>query len=178
MKPATYPAEQTYTEEEFYIIERRHMLDNVLIAGETVEYIAPVSFAIYWKGIAMAVAAVIAVFYGGALAFYLGLVAVVLLLTAYTTRRYLMLAVTSHRVILGGGLFAQEVIYLPYNKIEGVESMRTPFGMLCGYSNIILTGTGRMRVMIPYVIGGGAIADEISRRTMAGQPILASAVTA
>ena len=87
----------------------------------------------------------------------------------YTTRRFIILAVTNQRVIVGAGIFAQELFFLPLAKIETVEMARSPIGMLLGYSSVIVSGTGRMRLIVPFVSNPGAIAEEITRSIMEKQ---------
>lgn len=154
-------------EEDFYITERRHSLDNVLVPGENVLGFADISIGIYGKGIAMALLAVIASFYGLGLAVFFGFIAVILVALEYTTRKYLLVAVTDQRIILGGGILAQEVVFLPYSKVETVETVRTPLGYMLGYATLLLTGTGRMRVAVPYVENAIEVAEAISSRMLA-----------
>lgn len=156
-------------DEDAYVFERRHSLDDVLLPSEEIDMVAPISSGIYWKSAAMVIIAVIALFYAGALAFYFALIASIMMLTAYTTQRFLMLAVTNQRIIVSGGFFSSEVIYLPFSKVEGVEVVRSPMGMLFGYSSLILTGTGRMRINVPFVENAGWLADDIAGRTMEWQ---------
>lgn len=169
MKPAT-----TY-DEDLFVFERRHALDNVLMTGEEIDMVAPISNGIYWKSAMLFLVALIALFYMPALAVYFALVASVMLMTAYTTQRFLMLAVTNHRIIVSGGFFSDEVIYLPFAKVEGVEVVRSPMGRLFGYSSLILTGTGRMRIHVPYVENAGVVAEDIAERTMEWQSALLAA---
>lgn len=154
-------------EEDFYITERRHSLDNVLVPGETVLGFADISIGIYTKGIAMATLAVIALFYGLGLGVFFGFIAILLLALEYVTRKYLLVAVTDQRVVLGGGIMAQEVVFLSYSKIEAVETVRTPLGYILGYATLLLTGTGRMRVAVPYVENAIEVAEAISSRMLA-----------
>ena len=162
MRPVTY-------EEQLEVSERRHAIDDILLPGEVVERIAAISPGIYWKGIVAAVFAFVALFYGFLLMAYIAIVALGLLALAYTTKRYVMLAVTNQRVIVGGGIFAQEVFFLPLSKLETVELARSPIGMLFGYSSVIISGTGRMRLLVPFVSNAGAMAEEITQRMMEKQ---------
>ena len=149
MRPVTY-------DEQLEVSERRHALDDILLPGEVVERIATMSPGVYWKGIVTLAVAFIALFYGMMLTTYVAVIALGLLLLAYLSRRYVLLAVTNQRVIIGGGIIAQEVFFLPLSKIETVELARSPMGILLGYSSVIISGTGRMRLIVPFVSNAGA----------------------
>ncbi|HYD17998.1 MAG TPA: PH domain-containing protein [Patescibacteria group bacterium] len=156
----------SYLDDDYLITEKKYSISSLLLPGETLIGIADISPGIYWKGIVMLLAAALALFYAAAMAIYLAIVAGILLLTAFTTKRYMMLAATDHRVIIGGGVFNQEVVSMPYNRLEGVELMRSPVGMLFGYSSIILSGTGRARIIVPFIGNGVELADDINRRVL------------
>jgi membrane protein YdbS with pleckstrin-like domain len=156
MRPVTY-------DEQLEVSERQDVLTNILLPGEVVERIATISPGIYWKGVLVLAASFVALFYGAFLASYIAVVALGLLILAYTTRRYILLAVTNQRVVVGAGVFAQEVFFLPLSKIETVELARSPMGMLFGYSSVIISGTGRVRLIVPFVSNPGGIAEEINR---------------
>lgn len=156
----------SYLEDDYLITEKKYSVSGLLLPGENLVHIADISPGIYWKGIAMLVVAVISLFYSPSLAIYFAMVAGILLLMEFTTKRYLMLAATDSHVVIGGGVFNQEVVSMPYGRIEGVEIMRTPAGMLFGYSNIILSGTGRARIIIPYIADAAALAGDINRRIL------------
>lgn len=162
MRPVTY-------DEQLEVSERKVVIENILLPGEVVERIATISPGIYWKGIVAMVFAFVALFYGLMLATYIAVVAMGLLLLGYTTKRYVMLAVTNQRVIIGGGILAQEVFFLPLSKLETVELARSPIGILLGYSSVIISGTGRMRLLVPFVSNAGAMAEEITQRMMEKQ---------
>lgn len=156
----------SYLEDDYLITEKKYSVSGLLLPGENLVHIAEISPGIYWKGIAMLIIALIALFYSPSLAIYFAMVAGILLLTEFTTKRYLMLAATDSRVVIGGGVFNQEVVSMPYNRIEGVEIMRTPAGMLFSYSNIIISGTGRARIIIPFIKDAVTFTDDINRRIM------------
>ncbi len=156
----------SYLEDDYLTTEKKYSISGLLLPGEGLVHIAEISPGIYWKGLAMLVLALVALFYSPALAMYFAIVAGILLLMEYSTKRYLLLAATDTRILMGGGVFNQEVVSMPYNRIEGVEIMRSPAGMLFGYSNVILSGTGRARIIIPFVNDAMAFTDDINRRIM------------
>jgi len=164
-----------YADEEPDVTEKRHAVESFLMPGEEVLDIATISPGIYWKGLAMLLVAAIAFVYSIELGLFFTAVAGLMLLVNYTTRRFLMLAVTSKRLVIGGGFFSAEVLNLPYSKVEGVEVIQSIPGMLFGYANIVLTGTGRMKLIVPFIANGGIIVEEITRRIIERESARATA---
>jgi hypothetical protein len=70
---------------------------------------------------------------------------------AYLTRRYLLLAATTKRIFIRSGILYADVIELRYTQIESVELGITPIGQIFNYGNIIVTGTGQRRVIVPFI---------------------------
>lgn len=164
-----------YADEEPAVTEKRHAVESFLMPGEEILDVAAISPGIYWKGIGLLLVAAIALIYSLEMALFFAIVAGILLLVNYTTRRFLTLVVTTKRLVIGGGFFSLEVLNLPYSKIEGVEVFRSIPGMLFGYSNIILTGTGRMKLLAPYIANAGNIMQEITERILERENIRATA---
>lgn len=109
--------------------------------------------AIYWKAIAVAI-------FGGLLLFTftfstLGIfflfVAACMGGLAYLTRRYLLLAATDKRVFVRSGLLYADMIELRYTQVESIELGITPIGQVFGYGNVIVTGTGQRRIIVPFI---------------------------
>lgn len=152
----------SYYDEELAVSEKRHAVENILLPGEEVLQVATISPGIYWKGLAMLLVACFALIYSTELAFFFAIVSGIMLLTSYTTRRFLMLVATTQRIVLSGGFFTAETLNVPYSKVEGIEVFRSIPGMIFGYSAVILSGTGRMRIMIPFIANAGALMEEIT----------------
>ena len=148
------------------ITSQRNIVTAMLLPGEHIVHIAAISAGIYWKGIAVLIAALVALFYGIWLALYCLAVSAGLLLLAYSTKRYLVLAATDHRVIICGGIINQEVIQLRYHQIESVDILNTPSGSIFGYSSIIITGTGTTRWMIPFIRDAIAFRDNLTQKLL------------
>lgn len=136
----------------------------MLLPEEEIEYIATIGFGIYWKGIAAIIAAVVALFYGIWLAVYCLLIASVLLFLAHSVRKYLVLAATSQRVIISRGMLNPELLQLGYHQIESVDILNTLTGNLFGFSTIIITGTGRMRWVVPYIGDAAAFQNTLMHK--------------
>lgn len=109
--------------------------------------------AIYWKGVAVVILGFLLLFSGtffnlGVLFMIVGLV---MLILAYMTRQYLLLAATDKRVLVRSGIVYADMIELRYTQVESVELGITPIGQIFGYGNIIVTGTGQRRIIVPFV---------------------------
>lgn len=110
--------------------------------------------AIAWKSIAVLVLAALFLFVAVNMTIFLALVGIVMLIVATVTRRYLMLAATTHRILIRGGIIYTDVIEMHYRQMESVEVGATLIGQLFGYVNVIVTGAGNRRVMVPFVANG------------------------
>jgi hypothetical protein len=139
---------------------------TLLLPDEKIIYIATVGAGIYWKGIAAIIAAVVALFYGIWLAVYCLLIAGVLLYLAYSVRKYLVLAATDRRVIISRGILNPEVLQLRHHQIESIDILNTLSGNIFGFSTIILTGTGRVRWVVPYIEDAAAFQSTLMQGMM------------
>lgn len=138
-------------------IERLKQLTAVdLREDENVLFIGIVDPAIMWKGIAVLILAVLALFVAVNLALFLAFVGIVMLIISYMTRQYMLLAATNYRILLRGGLVYADVIELHYRQLESVEIGATIMGQIFGYVNVIVTGSGNRRIMVPYIANGVA----------------------
>jgi membrane protein YdbS with pleckstrin-like domain len=143
------------------------MLDELLMPGEQPVHLAKISGAMYWKGLAVTVVALAAFARAPVLGVFFSIIAAALLALAFLARRYLLLAATDQRIIFRAGIFFQETINLRYSRLESVELIHTPLGHLLGYGNVVITGTGKMRLMIPYVAGAAAFVADATRQLIA-----------
>lgn len=109
--------------------------------------------AIYWKAVAVALFAVLLLltftFFNLGILFLF--VAAVMAALAYLTRRYLLLAATDKRLFIRSGILYADMIEMRYTQIESVELGITPIGQIFGYGNVIVTGTGQRRVIVPFI---------------------------
>lgn len=108
--------------------------------------------AIYWKGVAVAIIGLLMLpgfmMNLGILLIFVGGVMIGL---AHLTRIYLILAATNKRIFIRSGIFYADMIELRYSQVESIEVGITPLGQMLGYGNVIVTGTGQRRVMVPFV---------------------------
>lgn len=128
-------------------------VDRILQPGETVIHRAKLHWLIYWKAVALLVAAaalaVVAeqrsdelqqgLLYGALAVLALALIAA---LVAAIRRSSTELAVTDHRVIFKRGLLSRHTIEMNRSKVESVDVDQTLMGRLFGYGTILVRGTG------------------------------------
>ncbi len=108
--------------------------------------------AIYWKAVAVLLFAIfVALAFAFELGLFFALVGVVMLVMAHLTRRFLILAATDKRVFVRSGWFYADMIELRYAQIESIEVGIMPTGQMFGYGNVIVTGTGQRRIIVPFV---------------------------
>ena len=163
-------AEKPIAEDNAPSLEARDIAQQLLLPGEKVVQIAAISPGIYWHGIAVACFAVIAIFYGIWLALYILVVAGALLLMSYSTQKYLVLMTTDHRVIARFGVLNQQVFQLRFQQLESVDVITTLPGQILGYGSVLLTGAGRLRLIIPYVRDAASFRDHLTQRLMQPEP--------
>jgi uncharacterized membrane protein YdbT with pleckstrin-like domain len=94
---------------------------------------------------------------------------------AHSTKKYLLLAATDRRVLIGAGLLNQRVTEIRYNKIENVDVFSTLPGRLFGYDNIIISGTGNMRYLIPFVQDAPAFQEVLMQKMLEAEEPLPAA---
>ncbi|MEZ0224026.1 MAG: PH domain-containing protein [Alphaproteobacteria bacterium] len=142
------------------------MAHTMLLPGENLLHVATISRGIYWKAAFMAALGFAVAQFSYVLAGYFFLIAFGLLVMAYMTKKYLLLATTDHRVIIRAGVVNQERLDLRHSKIESIELLRTLPGMIFGYGSIILSGTGNMRILIPFVEDASAFRDNLTQKLL------------
>lgn len=142
------------------------LLEGMLLPGERPVHVAIISKGIYWHGLAVAIAGFIVLFFSIWLTAYILFISAIMLLLAYSTQRFLMLAATDHRVIVRSGVVNQQVMQLRYHQIESIDVLNTVPGALLGYGSVILTGTGRLRMIVPYVKDAVAFRDHLTQKLL------------
>lgn len=144
------------SDSEFSALEE--FLEDRLVKGEKVIRSAVISNAIYWQSVAVLV---LALLFGVFVVVELGvlLLVVALLMAGYAAARQkvFMLVLTDKRVLVRYGLLQMDVVDIRFDKIESVELERMPTGMLMGYANVVVMGTGNRYISIPYVSNGRSI---------------------
>ena len=149
----------------------------MLLPGEKLVQVAAISPGIYWHGIAVAVIGLFALIYGIWLSLYILMIAAVLLCLSYTTKKYLVLMTTDHRVLARFGILTQQIIQLRYPQIESVDAVTSLPGQILGYGSVVITGAGRLRLLIPYVRDPAAFRDHLTQKLLEPEvPLPATAV--
>lgn len=132
----------------------RELMAVELREGEDVLFIGVIHPAVMWKAVVMLIIAALLLLVTVNLALFFAFVGVIMLIMATLTRQYLLLAATNHRILLRGGIVYADVIELHYRQLESVEVGATIIGQIFGYVNVIVTGAGNRRIMVPFVANG------------------------
>jgi len=147
--------------------ETQDILEAILLPDEQVIRVGLVSPWAYWKSGAVAAAALMTLVISVNLALYFLAIALVLFLLAFSARKYLLLVATDRRLVVRGGIINVEVLQFGYDKIESIELSSMLLGQIFGYASVIISGTGRRRVTIPYIANAMAFTDDVTERIMA-----------
>jgi uncharacterized membrane protein YdbT with pleckstrin-like domain len=139
-------------------------LEPDMLPGEEEAYVATISPAVYWKAALVLLFGFIVLFYAFQLGLYILAIGGILWVLAYLARKYILLAATTHRVICQFGLFYNETMSISYDSIESVQIIRSLLGELLRYDNVLVTGKGRLRLLVPYVADGARFRNEILER--------------
>lgn len=129
-------------------------INALLQPNETLVRVARVSAGIYWKGIAMLILAglvMILIPIALNLGIFLMLVALIILIFEFLTKRYLLLMVTDKRILTRHGIIQFDVTQVRLSKIESVEVEWTLMGRLLGFANVVITGTGSRITVVPFI---------------------------
>ena len=130
-------------------------IQDLLVEGEERVVNAAIHGAIYWRVVAVAILAVLVfIFIAPELGFFLAIVSGAMGLYAYAMTQILMLTLTNKRVLARSGLLQVDVVDIAFDKIESIELERMLPGMIFGYSNVVVMGTGQRMIVIPFVKNG------------------------
>lgn len=138
-------------------------IQQLLLDGETVLNIAQIHPAIYWKSIAMLVFGLLLLMPAFNLGVFFIIVAGILAVYAWMTKHFLMLALTSKRVLLRYGIIKLDVVQIHHRKIESVELGWTILGQLLGYASVMITGTGSRVSVIPFIANAPQFRKELEQ---------------
>jgi hypothetical protein len=124
---------------------------DFLLEGENLLVRGLIHPAIFWKAVAVLILAVILLIKAFNLGLFMLLVAGIMIVMATLTQRYLVLILTDKRVIIRAGIAYVELIEIRHSQIESVELSYTIPGQIFGYATVVVSGTGRRTVMVPYI---------------------------
>ena len=133
-------------------------LEERLIKGEEVVRQAIIHPAIYWPYVAVLILALVV---GAFVAYELGILLLVVAALmgghAFARQKVLMLVLTNKRIMVRYGLLQMDVVDIRFNKVESIELERMLPGIIFGYANLVVMGTGNRYIVIPYVANGQQI---------------------
>lgn len=128
-----------------------HQTPDFLLEGETLILRGTIHKAIYWKSVVVLLLAIFLLFKAFNLGVFMLFVAGVMISMAVLTERYLVLILTDKRVIVRAGITFVELIEIRHSQIESVELSYTIPGQIFGYAIVVIAGTGRRTVMVPFI---------------------------
>jgi uncharacterized membrane protein YdbT with pleckstrin-like domain len=126
-------------------------VERVLQPGEQVRYISSIHWIVYWPGVAVALLAVAAYWFGETrllpkvwlyTAYALALVAVVLLVREWYQWWITEIAVTNRRVIYKKGLIRLHTNEMNMDKVESVQVGQSFLGRMFDFGTVKILGTG------------------------------------
>ena len=126
-------------------------IERVLVSGEEVILRAKLHGAIYWKSVAVLIAAFLLWLVIPGLGIILGIAGALMLCVAILTQHYLILAITNKRVLARYGLLQMDVVDIRLSKIESIDLERMLPGHIFGYANVVVMGTGQRLIRVPYI---------------------------
>ena len=126
-------------------------VERVLQPGEQVRHISSIHWILYWPGVAVALLAVAAYWFGETrwlprawqyTAYALALVAVVLLVKEWCQWWITEIAVTNRRVIYKRGLIRLQTNEMNMDKVESVQVNQSILGRMFDFGTVRILGTG------------------------------------
>lgn len=134
------------------------ILETNLVSGEHVVQTAQIHWGIFWRaGAVLILALVFEVFVARELALLLCVVSGLMVGHALILRSILLFVLTNKRVLVRYGILEVDLVDIHFDKIESLELERMIPGLLMGYANLVLSGTGNRYIVIPYVANAAAI---------------------
>ena len=130
--------------------------------GEEILAVCRIHGAIFWKSVAVLLVAIFFLIVAFNLGVFLLIVAAIMFGIEFLTRHFLILAATNRRVLVRSGILYQDVIDLRYHQIETVELGAGPFAQMFGFANVIITGTGQRRMIVPYIADPMEFRDKVN----------------
>jgi len=126
-------------------------VQRVLQPGEQVRHFSSIHWIGYWRGVAVALLAVVAYWLSETrllpgiwryTAYALALVAVILLIQQWFQWWVTEIAVTNRRVIYKRGLIRRQTNEMNMDKVESVQIDQSILGRMLDYGDVTILGTG------------------------------------
>ena len=131
-------------------------IEKMLVSGEEILLLGKLHKALYWKAVAVLIFAFLMLFYILPFAILFGIVGAIMLCVGILTQHYLLLAVTSKRILARQGLLQMDVIDIRLSKVESIDLERMLPGHIFGYANVVVMGTGQRLIRVPYIANAEA----------------------
>lgn len=151
---------------------RQPTVEGMLLPDEKLIRIVTISPGIYWKGLTVLVIAILVFIKWPPLGILFLIVSGLMLLIAFLTKHFLLLASTDKRILVRGGIINLDVIQMRYSKIESVELAWTIIGQFLGYASVVITGTGQRVTIVPFVADALQFREEITAILLAKDEML------
>ncbi len=126
-------------------------IEKILVKGEEVILRAELHGAIYWRSVAVLIAALLLLLIAPPLGVLFGVVGFIMLCVAILTQHFLLLAVTNKRILARYGLLQMDVVDIRLSKVESIDLERMLTGHIFGYANVVVMGTGQRLIRVPYI---------------------------
>ena len=126
-------------------------VQRVLQPGEQIRHISSIHWIVYWRGVAVALLAVVAYWFSETryltgiwryTAYALALVAIFLLIQQWFQWWVTEIAVTNRRVIYKKGLVRRQTNEMNMDKVESVQIDQSILGRTLDYGDVTILGTG------------------------------------
>ena len=149
-------------------------LQRVLQPGEQVRHISSIHWIVYWRGVAVALLAVVAYLLSDArllpgiwryTAYALALVAVVLLIQQWLQWWVTEIAVTNRRIIYKKGLIRRQTNEMNMDKVESVQIDQSILGRMLDYGDVTILGTGEGFETLPTIASPIELRNSITGTT-------------
>ncbi len=151
----------------FFDKKTASVVQSRLVDGESVMAVSVIHDGIYWKSLAIfLLALVFALFVAVQLGIILAIAGGVALAYAHARKKVLLVVLTNRRILARYGLLQMDVVDIRFDKIESFESEQMLPGMLMGYANLVVMGTGNRYIAIPFVANAAAIRNKFDEMVL------------
>lgn len=131
-------------------------IEKMLVSGEEILIMGRLHGALYWKTAAVLIFAFFIWFVIPPFGILFGIVGGLMLCVSILTQHFLLLAVTSKRILARQGLLQMDVVDIRLSKVESIDLERMLPGHIFGYANVVIMGTGMRLIRVPYIANAEA----------------------
>ena len=142
--------------------------EAILVEGEEMLVQCRIHGAIYWKSVAVLIFAILLVFQIPVLGAFFGFVGLLMVIGATLTKHFLLLALTNKRVLSRYGVLQVDVVAIQFKQIESIEMERMLPGQIFNYATVVIMGTGRRTIRIPFVANATSFRRKYDEVTLEG----------